>query len=117
MRDRLTEISGRRSQFADELRNLVSDSRAAVSTDAHYGGILHRGWVDLETRIRPESDGHLIEECRRGEEGTLKHFESALAREEFPAGARQLVEQQRERIRGDLARLGKATYSAAGTSL
>jgi len=117
LRQQLTEIERSRAEFAVELTQVAKDLGFKPEMTGHLGEILHRGWVDLETRIRPESDGHLIEECRRGEEGTLKHFESALARQEFPAGARQLVEQQRERIREDLAKLGNATYSAARTSL
>jgi len=117
LRQQLTEVERSRAEFADQLTQVAKDLGFQPEMTGHVGEILHRGWVDLETRIRPESDGHLIEECRGGEEGTLKHFESALAREEFPAGARRLVEQQRERIREDLAKLGKATYSAARTSL
>jgi len=117
LREQLTEIERSRADFADQLAELAKNLGFQAEATGHVGEILHRGWVDLETRIRPETDGHLIEECRRGEEGTLKHFESALARKEFPAGARGLVEQQRQRISEDLAKLGSATYSAARTSL
>ncbi len=117
LREQLTDIERSRAEFADQLIQLAANLGFQPESTGHIGEILHRGWVDLETRIRPEADGHLIEECRRGEQGTLKHFESALAREEFPAGARGLVEQQREQIRKDLARLGQTTFSAARTSL
>jgi uncharacterized protein (TIGR02284 family) len=117
LREQLTDIERSRAEFADQLMQLAGNLGFEPETTGHVGEILHRGWVDLETRIRPESDAHLIEECRRGEEGAMKHFESALAREEFPVGARGLVEQQREQIRADLARLGKATHSGTGTSL
>ena len=117
LREQLTEIERSRGDFADQLTQLAKNLGFEAETTGHIGEILHRGWVDLETRIRPEEDGHLIDECRRGEEGTLKHFESALARKEFPAGARGLVGQQRARFREDLTKLGSATYSAARTSL
>jgi len=117
LRQQLTDIERSRADFAVELTQVAKNLGFEPEMTGHAGEILHRGWVDLETRIRPESDGHLIEECRRGEEGTLKHFESALAREEFPVNARRLVEQQRDRIREDLAKLGNATCSAARTSL
>ena len=117
LREQLTEIERTRSDFADQLAELAKNLGFQAETTGHIGEILHSGWVDLEARIRPEADGHLIEECRRGEEGTLKHFDSALSRNEFPAGARGLVEQQRQQIREDLRKLGSATYSAARTSL
>lgn len=116
LREQLTEISRSRAEFADQLTQLTKSLGFDPGTAGHVGEILHRGWVDLETRIRPETDGHLIEDCRRGEEGTLKHFDSALAREEFP-GALGIVSQLRDRIREDLTKLQRATYSAARTSL
>ena len=117
LREQLTEIERSRDDFADQLTQLAKNLGFEAETTGHIGEILHRGWVDVETRIRPEEDGRLIDECRRGEEGTLKHFESALARKEFPTGARGLVEQQRERIREDLTKLGSATHSAERMSL
>jgi uncharacterized protein (TIGR02284 family) len=117
LRQQLTDIERSRSDFADRLTQIVGELGFTAETTGHIGEILHRGWVDLETRIRPEADGHLIDECRRGEEGTLKHFESALERPEFPERARPVVEQQLARIRQDLSRLGNATSSAGRTSL
>ena len=117
LREQLTEIERTRGDFADQLTELAKNLGFQAETTGHIGEILHSGWVDLEARIRPEPDGHLIEECRRGEEDTLKHFDSALSRNEFPAGARGLVEQQRQQIREDLRNLGSTTYSAARTSL
>jgi uncharacterized protein (TIGR02284 family) len=116
LRDRLTEISGRRSEFADELRNLVSDSRAPLSTDAHYGGILHRGWVDLETRLRGKDDSEILRECLEGDEGTLKHYDHALA--QLPADhVRMVVNRQRKDVQSDIDSLqtwlsgGKAQHA------
>jgi uncharacterized protein (TIGR02284 family) len=99
--DQLTEISGRRGQFADELSRLVSSLGGQSATDAHYGGILHSGWVDLETRIRPKNEHDILEDCRRGDEGTLKHYGHALG-QELPEKARPVVERQRSAIENDL---------------
>jgi uncharacterized protein (TIGR02284 family) len=99
--DQLTEISGRRGQFADELSRLVSSLGGQSATDAHYGGILHSGWVDLETRIRPKNEHDILEDCRRGDEGTLKHYGHALD-QELPEEARAAVERQRSAIESDV---------------
>jgi uncharacterized protein (TIGR02284 family) len=99
--DQLTEISGRRGQFADELSRLVSSLGGQSATDAHYGGILHSGWVDLETRIRPKNEHDILEDCRRGDEGTLKHYGHALD-QELPEEARAAVERQRSAIQNDV---------------
>jgi uncharacterized protein (TIGR02284 family) len=99
--DQLTEISGRRGQFADELSKVVSSLGGQSATDAHYGGILHRGWVDLETRIRPKNEHDILEDCRRGDEGTLKHFGHALE-QTLPDEARAIIERQRSAVQNDV---------------
>jgi uncharacterized protein (TIGR02284 family) len=99
--DQLTEISGRRGQFADELSRVVSSLGGQSATDAHYGGILHSGWVDLETRIRPKTEHDILEDCRRGDEGTLKHYGHALE-QALPDEARAIVERQRNAIQNDV---------------
>lgn len=99
--DQLTDISGQRGQFGDELSQLVSSLGSQPATDAHYGGILHSGWVDLETRIRPKNEHDILEDCRRGDEGTLKHYGHALD-QELPPEARALVERQRDAVQNDL---------------
>jgi uncharacterized protein (TIGR02284 family) len=103
LRELLTEIEGARSDFADQLAKLMGQSGFKPQMTGHTGEILHRGWIDLETRIRPEQDRDLIDECRTGEMDTLKHYESALARPEFPEQARGLVEGQLRQIRDDIA--------------
>jgi len=99
--DQLTEISGRRGQFADELSKIVSRLGDQPSTDAHYGGILHRGWVDLEARIRPKNEHDILEDCLRGDAGTLKHYGHALD-QDLPEEARTVVERQQGAIQTDL---------------
>jgi uncharacterized protein (TIGR02284 family) len=99
--DQLTEISERRGQFADELSKVVSGLGGQSATDAHYGGILHSGWVDLETRIRPKNEHDILEDCQRGDAGTLKHYGHALD-QELPAEARAVVERQRNAIQDEL---------------
>jgi uncharacterized protein (TIGR02284 family) len=100
----------------DELRNLVSDSRAAVSTDAHYGGILHRGWVDLETRLRGKDDSEILRECLDGDEGTLKHYDHALA-QLLPDHVGMVVNRQRKDVQSEIDSLqtwlsgGKAQHA------
>jgi uncharacterized protein (TIGR02284 family) len=99
--DQLTKISGRRGQFADELGKIVSSLGGQLATDAHYGGILHSGWVDLETRVRPKNERDILQDCQRGDEGTLKHYGHALD-QQLPENARAVVERQRSAIQNEL---------------
>lgn len=104
LRMRLTAISGRRDELAAELGRLVSGAGEAASQDAHYGGILHRGWVDLETRLRGKDDNEILRECAAGDEATLKHYDHALSLD-LPPDMRAVVERQREGILRDLGEL------------
>ncbi len=99
--DRLTNISGQRSEFADELKPLVESLGGQPAQDAHFGGILHSGWVDLDTRIRPKEEHDILDDCRRGDEGTLKHYDHALA-QSLSEAARATVERQRATVQTDL---------------
>ncbi len=101
---RLTALSGERGKFARRLSAVVLQLGGEPATDAHYGGILHSGWVDLETRIRPKDEHDILEDCRRGDEGTLKHYQHALD-QELPEEARIAVERQRRQIESEIASL------------
>jgi uncharacterized protein (TIGR02284 family) len=111
--DQLTEVSGRRGKFADELGSLVSSLGGQLAKDAHYGGILHSGWVDLEARIRPKTERDILEDCQRGDEGTLKHYRHALD-QELPEQARIVVERQRSTIQNDINMLQNRTSHGKG---
>ena len=94
--NRLTEISGQRGAYADELRKLVESTGAAASTDAHYGGILHRGWVDLEARLQGKPDIELFNECLEGDTATLKHLDHTVSQPLTPEFRSAIERQHRE---------------------
>jgi len=101
---RLAALSGERGKFARRLSTVVLQLGGEPATDAHYGGILHSGWVDLETRIRPKSEQEILEDCRRGEEGTLKRYRHALD-QELPHEAQAVVERQYKQIQAEMESL------------
>lgn len=109
---RLAALSGERGKFARRLSAVVLQLGGEPASDAHYGGILRRGWVDLETRIRPKDVGEILEDCRRGDQGTLKHYQHALD-QELPQEARVVVERQRKQIESEIKSL---TSSSKGQS-
>src|SRR4051794_6064430 len=80
----LAQISNDRQAYGAELTSLIRDLGGEGRTDLHEGGIFHRGWVDLETRIRPKEDREILRECLAGDGGTLKHYDNALARDLDP---------------------------------
>jgi uncharacterized protein (TIGR02284 family) len=97
LREKLTDYSRQRAEFAGELQDHVRRLGAEPADEPHGGGILHSGWVDLETRIRPKADKEILIECEKGDETTVKHYEHALA-EELPEDVMATVEKQLEAI-------------------
>jgi uncharacterized protein (TIGR02284 family) len=107
--DRLTALSGERSTFADEISRIVSDMGAKPAREAHFGGILHRGWVDLETRLRSKDDAEMLRECRLGDQETLNHYQDALERApQMPSETGVIIERHRNTIRSEIDSLRKS---------
>jgi uncharacterized protein (TIGR02284 family) len=99
-----TEIAAKRTQFAGELQREVLRIGGEPTTTGHWGGILHGGWVDLETRIRPKDDVEFLENCAKGEDGTRRHYARALA-DELPMETRTVIERQSEDVLGTLEQI------------
>ncbi len=99
--DKLAEISGERTRFAVDLESALSKLGGEVRNDLHEGGILHQGWVDLETRIRPKNQRDILEDCIRGDQGTLKHYQHAIT-QDLPQELRSVVGGQLAAVERDL---------------
>jgi uncharacterized protein (TIGR02284 family) len=78
LREQLMKIVQARHDFVDQLTDMVRRLGAEPAERGHGGGVLHRGWVDLEQRTRPADDQRLLTECGRGEETTVNHYAHAL---------------------------------------
>jgi uncharacterized protein (TIGR02284 family) len=89
-----------RGRFAEELRNLVLAEQSQPADLPHGGGPLHRGWIDLEARIRPKSDAEFLTNCLDGDATTLDHYAHALDSGLLSERQRLTVERQLTRIRG-----------------
>lgn len=107
----LARVSDERERFSAELENAIPGLGGSSRSDLHEGGILHRGWVDLEQSSRPKTEQEVLLECVAGEEGTLKHYDHALS-EALPGNVRAMVEAQRKTVEDNLASVrGRASQS------
>jgi uncharacterized protein (TIGR02284 family) len=113
LRERFTEIAGKRADFADEIAREVRRLGGEPAAMPHGGGILHRGWVDLETRIRPKEDESFLRECARGQESAIPHYQHALA-QDLAGETRDLVERQMQDIQATIAELRGEQARRAG---
>jgi uncharacterized protein (TIGR02284 family) len=106
--DWLAAASNQREGFSAELNKELKNMGEEPRLDLHEGGILHKGWVDLEQRLRStaphlhsKDDKEIIRECLAGESGSLQHFDHALA-QNLNEDVRALVVLQRTRLQDDL---------------
>jgi uncharacterized protein (TIGR02284 family) len=106
--DRLVTLSDQRAQWAGELSGVVTNLGGEAATDGSFSGILHRGWVDLETRIRSKSEQEIVRECLAGETLTVKHYNHALSLE-LPAEALSTVQRQFQALQSQLQELEHLT--------
>jgi uncharacterized protein (TIGR02284 family) len=104
LRARLIGIARQRADFADELAGHVRKLNGAPALTAHQSGVLHEGWRQLEESIRPKDDVSFVAECIRGEENTLRHYETALTRD-LPVLVRPVVDRQRLAVQETLLEL------------
>ena len=104
LRDMFTNFSRERSDFAEELIQAVRDLGETAETGGHFGGVLHRGWIGLEQRIRPKEDESFVSESLRADETTVQHYDHALGRN-LPEQARAIVQRQRMRVLASHERL------------
>jgi uncharacterized protein (TIGR02284 family) len=110
-RNWLTDVSLQRAGFARRLSDEVRKAGGEPAQEGHGGGILHRGWVDLETRLRSKNDGEIRTECIRGEESTLKHYERAVE-QYMPDEVRLIVERQFNEVQATLKELREGRVHA-----
>jgi uncharacterized protein (TIGR02284 family) len=63
----LMNIFEERGRFVEELQAMVrNQSDGHVADRPHGGGPMHRGWSELEARIRPKGDPEILVNCLDG---------------------------------------------------
>jgi uncharacterized protein (TIGR02284 family) len=106
--DWLAAASNQRESFVADLTKELKNMGEEPRLDLHVGGILHKGWVDLEQRLRStaphlhsKDDKEILRECIAGETGSISHFDHALT-QNLTEDTRALVLLQRTAVQDDL---------------
>ncbi len=90
---RAAECAAAASELQQLVRSLGGDPETSTSTT----GDLHRGWVNLKSALTGHSETAILNECERGEDVALKHYNEALEKE-LPSNVRSIVEKQRQGV-------------------
>lgn len=97
LRNRFLRIARERADFSEELAEEVRKLGGDAASSGHPSGIQHRGWSELESRIRPKDDASFVAECEAGEQNTLRHYDDALKRK-MPRELHVKIERQRDAV-------------------
>ena len=98
LKAQLLDMADERARFAEEL---LPHAQRLGGDEAHDGtrtAAVHRRWMDLKARLAPHDDQVVFAEVLRGDEATLRTYQSALE-EYLPPTVRDIVEAQEKKVR------------------
>jgi uncharacterized protein (TIGR02284 family) len=78
---------------ASELQQMVARFGGKPEQGGSVAGALHRGWVDLKSKVTGRDDLAILEECERGEDVAKAKYRKALE-EALPDDIRAVVQRQ-----------------------
>lgn len=93
LRAMFERFARQRGEMARELQEQVRRLGADPEKMGSPSAALHRGWMNIKALVGASDDHAIVSEAERGEDVAKAAFQKAL-KQELPAGARELVEQQ-----------------------
>jgi uncharacterized protein (TIGR02284 family) len=98
LKAKLLEMADERARFAQELIPHAQRLGGDDAADGTRAAAIHRRWMDFKAKLSPHNDQAIFAEVLRGDEVTLRTYETALE-EVLPASVRDLVEAQAKKVR------------------
>lgn len=98
LKAKLLEMAEERARFATELLPHAQRLGGDDAADGTRAAAIHRRWMDFKARMSPHNDQVIFTEVLRGDEATLRTYETAL-QELLPATVRETVEGHAAKIR------------------
>ncbi len=90
-----TECAARCRSGAAELQTLVRDMGGSPERDGSIKGAVHRGWMDLKTKLTSRDSLAVLEEVERGEDYAKARYAQAL-KMDLPANVREVLQRQHQ---------------------
>ncbi len=98
LKQTFSQLSSQRGGFATQLQSFVASTGEKPEKSGSVAGAVHRGWINLKSKVAKREDLAILEECERGEDSAVSTFRNALEKENL-GGARATVESQYAEIR------------------
>jgi uncharacterized protein (TIGR02284 family) len=93
-------LSAERERFAADLLPHAQRLGGDAPSDGTHAATLHRGWIDIKSRITRHDDRAILAEAARGDGVTLRIFKEALEGM-LPPEVRDLVERHYFEIKAE----------------
>ncbi|MBE9461381.1 PA2169 family four-helix-bundle protein [Dyadobacter subterraneus] len=84
-------------KYGQELAAIIG-SAEEVETGNSVSGTLHRAWIDVKSLFGGSDRASILSEAERGEDAIKKAYQDALADEDLPVGAVEVVRSQAQGI-------------------
>ena len=102
---------------AAQLQKIVARDGGEPETGGSVAGALHRGWVNLKSKVTDRDDVAILEECERGEDVAKAVYRKALEDGSLDPDVRSTVQRQYDGVlrNHDQIRALRDRYRAART--
>ena len=94
------KLSAERVRFAEELVPHLQRLGGRVDHGGTAAGVLHRGWMEIQSLVPGNHDHTVVTEAKRGEQAAIDAYNEALSGM-LPPTAIGLIEQQRDAMLSD----------------
>jgi uncharacterized protein (TIGR02284 family) len=94
-----SQLSQQSRQFANELRNLVSDDDKNVTDETTTAGKIYRTWMDVKATFGGDDRKGILASCEFGEDAAQKAYKEALEDDDLTPDVRATVEKQKVTLR------------------
>lgn len=95
------------SRFATELNDEILKLNETPKSSGSIKGDLHRGWIDVKSAFKANTDEAILEECIRGEKASLKEYEETLKNNVFPPQISEVLTKQLDSIKNNVSKVKK----------
>lgn len=113
LKAKLLEMADERARFAGELLPHAQRLGGDEAADGTQAAAIHRRWMELKARLSPHDDHVVFAEVLRGDQVTLRTYETAL-QELLPSTVREIVETQASKVRQVHQRLEELNLPGQG---
>lgn len=96
--------SRERRDFNRDLKTQIKAAYSDFDENGSFTGSIHRTWMDLKAIFSADDDESMLKESVRGDKAAIKEYDDVLEDENLSLGLRNLLLNQRTKIKTDLER-------------